>query len=491
MAGDQHPVVVVVSDVLILLIKNAVEVFVNVKGEGHLLPGHLLEAVELILSGGQGENRHHHIRTAAAVAAEVKDDVFDRRVFRGLPEPGDHIAEIVRREGAFPVVVVGPGLFIRHEGIQAEDRRAAVLPVGLVPPGLRPHQGDGLVAQLLENQGAFQVGRGKAENRHLTHRGVRGKGRLLQDLHAAGEDGVPVAQIDRKQPGQGRDIFPEIRREQAGFDGEAVFPEIGQGPVQALFRKRPVQHGLSGMAEEVVEVEAEIRIALADKILRAFPALHLGLQLFGFKEALHRSSLQIKPQRIQVLAVIEQVVGGNVRHHVGQDRDRQIDVVPVRVHCDPVFGKVQGDRGRLALKVNGRDAGKTGGRVLPAQRLVFQREGQVEKAVPVRDGDLPGRDVAEQLFPDPVFHGEGAVLLHEPERLMLHVLRIRVQAPVGDMGRLVIKAQRDLVGLLSVDVDDHRNGFLGIRRAVRRGRHGQGAQEQKNEQSGEQGSFHG
>ena len=245
------------------------------------------------------------------------------------------------------------------------------------------------------------------------------------------------------------------------------------------------------MAKEAVEVEAEIRIALADKILRAFPALHLGLQPFGFKEALHRSSLQIKPQRIQVLAVIEQVVGGNVRHHVGQDRDRQIDVVPVRVHCDPVFGKVQGDRGRLARKVNGRDAGKTGGRVLPAQRLVFQREGQVEKAVPVRDGDLPGRDVAEQPFPDPVFHGEGAVLLHEPERLVLHVLRIRVQAPVGDMGRLVIKAQRDLVGLLSVDVDDHRNGFLGIRCAVRRGRHGQGAQEQKNEQYGEQGSFHG
>ena len=488
MAGYQHPVVVVVSDVLILLIKYAVEVFVNFKGEGHLLSGHLLDAVELILSGGQGENRHHHIRTAAAVAAEVKDDVLDRRVFRGLPESGDHVAEIVRREGAFPVIVIGPGLFIRHEGIQTQDRRAAVLPVGLIPPDLGAHQRDGFVAQLLENHGASQIGRGKAENRHLVHRGVRGEGRLLQDLDAAGEDGVPVAQIDGKQPGQGRDIFAEIGREQAGFDGEAVFPEIGQGPVQALFRKGPVQHGLSGMAEEVVEVEAEVRIALADKILRAFLALHLGLQPFGGKEALHRLSLQIHAQRVQVFAVIEQVVGGDVRHHVGQDRDRQIDIIPVGVHRDPVFGKVKDDRGRLPLKVDGRDAGKTGGRILPAQRLVFQRKGQVEKAVPVRDGDLPGCDVAEQLFPDPVFHGEPAVFLHELERLMLHVLRIRVQAPVGDMGRLVIKAQRHLVGLLAID--DHRNSFLRIRRAVRRGRHGQGAQEQKNEQSGEQVFFH-
>ena len=336
--------------------------------------------------------------------------------------------------------------------------------VALVAPDEFPLNRDVFVCQLSHHDRAVEQ-----RPVHSECHGICVQGFCGVQYVVAHEHGVAVAQIFKEQRVHGGQVFLEIGRMQAFPDGCARLAQIIERPVQADPVDGVVQRGLAGVPEEIVEGEAEIGVALRDDVLGPRLPLELRGKARGIEEALGGIPFEVHDLRVQVFAVVEQVVGGDVRHHVGQRRDGEIDVALIRIDADAVLREVKHHGLRRPLVLYGRDADEGHAGVLPSPAPVLQWEGQVAEAVPVPRHDHAQIGVAKQLHPGLVGQRAHAVPARpQGQRLIEYVLRILYHPKVGDVGRRSVEAQGQFPGLLSVGEHLHRLFFK--RRRLRGGR---------------------
>ena len=71
------------------------------------------------------------------------------------------------------------------------------------------------------------------------------------------------------------------------------------------------------MSEEIIKVEAKIRITLFYDILRPVLSVEFRLESFRVPIIFRHTSVKIQSSDIQILTVIEHMVSGDIRHHIG------------------------------------------------------------------------------------------------------------------------------------------------------------------------------
>ena len=222
------------------------------------------------------------------------------------------------------------------------------------------------------------------------------------------------------------------------------------------------------MSEEIIDVEAQIRVALLHNIRRPLLSLQLGFQPFSLIHPLGITSVKADSLHIQFFSIVHDIICRNIRHEIGKRGNRQIDIIFICMNRDPVSAEIKADRNRLPLKRNVCDPDKAGRRILPSHRFGFQRQGKIEKAVPVTDSYASGFRVENQLFPNPVFQHSRAVLFFLPcQRLLIQIIGICSDPQIRNILRLLIETQIQFSVLLSVVNDP--DCLLRIRRIVRGG----------------------
>ena len=205
------------------------------------------------------------------------------------------------------------------------------------------------------------------------------------------------------------------------------------------------------MSEEIIDVEAQIRVALLHNIRRPLLSLQFGFHPFSLIQPLRGGAVKTDSLHIQLFSIEYHMICRDIRHDIGKGGNRQIDIVFICMNRDPVSAEIKADRNRLPLKRNVCDPDKAGRRILPSLRFGFQRQGKIEKAVPVTDSYASGFRVENQLFPNPVFQHSRAVLFFLPcQRLLIQIIGICSDPQIRNIRRLLIETQSKFSFLLSV-----------------------------------------
>ena len=280
--AGQHAVVVAGIGADVLVVKDAVEVHVEVLILGVVLRSHLVPVADVADAGQQPLDRQQGGVVAAAVAGVVDDDVLDRRILRGALQAGEDGADGL--PGFAVLIVLGdqgtlaragieglPAVVVHGEMVKADDGGVAQLGVviavvegfaGLPALGLAPVHA---VAELVVGSAVL-----------LVHYVIHDAARQLQivKLYHIGADAGMAAVKE-----QAVVKMAQARVEVQEIGGEQLFLDLGvlcgENLIQGLVHQIIVDELLAGLAVPQIQAQAELVIGVLRQILGAI-RLHGG-----------------------------------------------------------------------------------------------------------------------------------------------------------------------------------------------------------------------